>query len=263
MKKVLILGHAGMLGNAVKQQLLNEGVYTVSTTSERWPSESFMQFVTKADVDVIINCIGKIPQSNQSTVEYEEVNEKLPIFLDSIGVLVIHPSTDCEFSGSLELEKRYMKNAERDAVDVYGLSKARVSQWIEAHGRHTKIIRTSIIGHEKETHFGLLEWFLHQSGEVNGYTDHYWNGITTLQWIKVARQIIDCPTDWPVLNQVSCEACVSKYEVLQLCKEVYGKQDVHINPVETGQGINKCLASDILVPDLKTQLLELKNFYNR
>ena len=42
-------------------------------------------------------------------------------------------------------------------------------------------LRTSIIGPElKENGEGLFSWFINQKGEVNGFTESIWGGVTTL-----------------------------------------------------------------------------------
>ena len=43
-KKVLVLGHTGMLGHMVCKYLIWKG-HDIISTDERWPSEKFFQFV--------------------------------------------------------------------------------------------------------------------------------------------------------------------------------------------------------------------------
>jgi len=262
MKKILILGHRGMLGNAVYAYLGEKADVSLLTMSARWGDALFEEEIRKLEPDYIVNCIGAIPQKKPSIEMYTSINIELPTFLETLGKRVIHPSTDCEFSGNLVAGKEYTKSEVRDAEDDYGKSKALISQKIEGSFVNTKIIRTSIIGHEEATHFGLLDWFLHAENEVKGYTDHYWNGITTLMWAECAYRMM---TDWesyPILNQFSSGSPLSKYEVLTLAKDVYGKQ-ITIQSYTTGSPVNKCLSSDRILPNLKEQLQLLKAFYNR
>jgi dTDP-4-dehydrorhamnose reductase len=53
-------------------------------------------------------------------------------------------------------------------------------------------IRTSIIGPNPIRKTGLLEWFLSQpkDGEVYGFTDKQWNGVTTLQFAELCKILI-------------------------------------------------------------------------
>lgn len=260
MIRVLVLGHRGMLGDAVYRHLSQTGRHEVKTISGRWPDAGFRSQISNTYADVIINCIGKIPQRNSNNESYSEVNIDLPFFLDSLGVRTIHPSTDCEFSGALPVGSRYTKQSRRDAIDAYGKSKAEVSEKIETVFSNTKIVRTSIIGHERVSAVSLLEWFLASEGTVRGFTNHYWNGITTLQWAQLAEHLIDQWESAPVLGQFGTDACQSKFSVLETIRDVY-KKDIVIVPFEAPEMVNKCLESDRSLPNLKDQLILLNNFY--
>jgi dTDP-4-dehydrorhamnose reductase len=63
------------------------------------------------------------------------------------------------------------------------------------------MIRVSIIGHELSSNYSLLDWFLNSDGTVNGYDDHYWNGVTTLAWAKICSSIMNNWDTVPTLNQ--------------------------------------------------------------
>lgn len=262
MKKVLILGENGMLGDAVRRHLSERNNYALHHVSERWPGDLFRHSVMDVAADVIINCIGKIPQKRPTDREYQETNVELPVFLDTIGIPVLYPTTDCEFSGNLPVGDMYTKASIRDAEDPYGKSKAVISERIEQSFSNTKIIRTSIIGHEHGSRVSLLDWFLSAEGSVQGYTNHYWNGITTLQWSLLAAEMIDDWERYPVLNQHGTMECSSKYEVLSLIRDVYGVS-TKIEPHATQETVNKCLFPDTGLPSLREQLQELKTLYRR
>jgi dTDP-4-dehydrorhamnose reductase len=263
MQKVLILGHKGMLGDAVyKYFTARTDNFVVVTTEERWGTDAFKKEITESDTEYIINCIGLIPQKKPLPEEYEKVNIDLPIFLESLGKKIIHPSTDCEFTGTIPNTRKYTKKDTRDASDVYGKSKADISSLIETTFVNTKIIRTSIIGHEGVTHLSLLDWFLNSEGEVSGFTDRYWNGITTVEWAKQCEKMIQNWEKYPTLNQYGTEDIASKYTLLHIIKEVYQK-NILINEALSSKSENKCLETDEELPSIETQLQELKAFYNK
>lgn len=262
MKRVLILGENGMLGDAVRRLFTQQGDYQLVHVTERWPDGAFKNAVSNSAADAIINCIGKIPQRHPTDDEYRETNVELPVFLDTLGMQVIYPTTDCEFSGTLPEGSLYTKESIRDAEDAYGKSKAIISERIEQTFSNTKIIRTSIIGHERVSNVSLLDWFLSVEGPVKGYTNHYWNGITTLQWARLANDLIQNWDTYPVLNQHGTKETASKYEVLSTIRDVYEKETV-IEPFETKETVNKCLLPDRNLPSLVEQLEELKAFYRR
>jgi len=236
MNKILILGHTGMLGHMVLKYLGDKGKCV--TTSHRFPSQEFKDFVSQFDGDYIINCIGSIPQrTNQFDINYE-----LPKWLsENANCRVIHPGTDCEMDN-----------------DPYGTSKKKASDYIKLNSKNTKIIKTSIIGPELNSSKSLLNWFLNSTGEVKGYKNAMWSGITTLEWAKICLEIIYLWDDFEIENVVQ-GTCLSKYDLLCLIKDIY-KKDIVVIPYENPP-INKCLAGTILTNHIEHQLLELKKFY--
>ena len=70
-----------------------------------------------------------------------------------------------------------------DATDDYGASKCAGERAVlDAGGL---VIRCSIVGPEVLEPQSLLGWLLRQEGEIRGFTNHLWNGITTLEWARV------------------------------------------------------------------------------
>ena len=263
MKKILILGHKGMLGNAVYKYFnINKKNYTLLTTENRWDDEVFKNDNVLSEADYIINCVGIIPQKKPTPEAYQKVNVDLPIFLEKLGKKVIHPSTDCEFNGSISKNEKYSKQSKRNAEDIYGRSKRDISEMIESTFTNTKIIRTSIIGHENGTSLSLLDWFLNAEGAVDGYTNHYWNGITTLEWAKLCEDLINNWNNYGPLTQYGTKDSRTKHELLEDIKKVYGKE-ITIIPFEAPTSANKCLTSDKELKPIYEQMADLKAFYNK
>ena len=250
-----------MLGNAVLRYFdMKRDDYQVITTQSRWGDAEFVEEMNKVDADFIINCIGVIPQKKPQTEMYKLVNHDLPVFLETLGIPVIHPTTDCEFSGTIPKDQKYTKADIRNVTDDYGASKASISQLIEKDFVNTKMMRVSIIGHELNSHTSLLDWFLNSEGEVQGYVNHYWNGITTLEWAKQCEHLMNAWETSPRLNQYGTSEVRSKCDLLLDIRDVYGKQ-ITVKPFIAPTGANKCLESDISLPPITSQLRELKKFY--
>lgn len=236
MKHILILGHGGMLGHMVSKYLADKCV--CYTTQHRFPSNEFKQDILNFDGDYIINCIGAIPQRKNEF----QVNFDLPIWLsDNAKCKVIHPSTDCEVDDN-----------------EYGISKRKAAEYIKTYSNNTKIIKTSIIGPELNGHSSLLSWFLSSTGEVKGYKNAMWNGITTLEWAKLCYNMINWWDSFHTEN-IAQSSCVSKYELLVILKELYQK-DIIIIPFEN-KFIDKCLNGTIITNHIKEQLEDLKKYY--
>lgn len=233
--KALVLGHTGMLGHMVKKYLEGEDVQ-VDYLVARFKETSFVETVEMYKGDYIINCIGAIPQRTNKF----QINTDLPIWLSNKAhCRVIHPGTDCEMDD-----------------DPYGISKRLASEYIQLYSTNTKILKTSIVGPEQGTNYGLMEWFSSQQSEVNGYTKAIWNGNTTLEWAKQCYVLMNSWESYPILTILEGEP-ISKYNMLNLFKEYYDKT-IEINPVELGR--DKCLMGTIKTKSLKEQLSDLKKF---
>lgn len=258
--KILILGHNGMLGNAA-YKFFSKNYETTIIEESRWNTIEYKNKLLLSNAEVIINCVGAIPQKKYSKEYYGLLNVELPIFLETTGKKVIHPSTDCEFSGYITYPHEYDKTDVRDAYDDYGMSKAKISKIIEDTFINTKMIRTSIIGHEINGTFSLLDWFLGAGDTTNGFINHYWNGITTLYWCIIAEHILLNWESSEIITQVGVEK-MNKFELLNIIKKVY-ENNIKINEFNTELSVNKLLKTDKLLPSIEQQLIDLKIFYNK
>lgn len=238
--EVLILGHTGLLGNMVKLYFDRCNIVTKKVPDGyRWESFEFKDFIKNNKFDFIINCIGAI---HQKTKEFS-INYELPIWLDQNSQSkIIHPGTDCEMDN-----------------DEYGISKKTASDFIINYSLNTKIIKTSIIGTEIDSSYSLMSWFLSNPdySEVNGFSNHMWNGNTTLTWAKYCLDLINNWEDYKKETILYSE-CVSKYEMLCSINDTY-KRKIKIIPLES-KPINKCLNGGIKTPHISSQLKDFKNF---
>jgi len=263
---VLVLGHEGMLGHMVNKYLTREGVtvFTMPPRSEvpaaAWPSQLFKESMLTGlnGIDYIVNCIGAIPQHKKYDFEdFVNVNVTLPIWLArTTKCKIIHPTTDCEFLGENPKNSFYSKNSIKDARDNYGLSKAMASEILEWFP-NVKQIRTSIFGPELKRKVSIFEWFMSQTGDVKGYTNHFWNGISTLEWSRIALNIMK---KWDLYDNVIQVGTtpIPKVKLLQLIDKVF-ETNKTIVPVESIY-CNKCLKSDFEIRSLEEQLVDLKNY---
>ena len=237
--KILILGHTGMLGHMVHKYLTSK-LLNVETTQHRWPSQEFKEFIKDYDGDFIINCIGAIHQKTKNF----DINWELPIFLDFYSKCkIIHPGTDCEIDN-----------------DNYGTSKRIARDFIVNTSKNTKSIKTSIIGPELKGNASLMEWFLSNNDEstVNGYSEYYWNGNTTLTWSEFAYDVIN---NWDNVKKetILTSECISKKDILDSINIVFNRK-ININDKDDVI-FNKCLTGQIVTPHIKKQLKLLKEFY--
>lgn len=269
MKKILILGSSGMLGHMLFFYLQSLGKYILFdiSSNRKLRDKSIAMDVRQTDAlekaidsiqpDYIVNCVGiLIRGSNENTGNSILINSFLPHALSEItlkyGCKLIHISTDCVFSG---LKGWYSEYDFRDADDIYGRTKALG----ELNNMRDLTLRTSIIGPElKDNGEGLLHWVLKQQGEINGYADVYWTGLTTLQLSKIIEETIQ---DFiPGLYNLSNNTRISKYELIQIILKVFGRT-ISVKP-SYGRNIDKSLRCELFnhrttIPDYQTMLEEL------
>jgi dTDP-4-dehydrorhamnose reductase len=211
----------------------------------------------------VINCIGRIKQKTDDAADLLLVNAVLPAELRNSlheDVVLIHPSTDCVFNGKLGAP--YPAGHPADAEDDYGWSK-RLGE-VALEGRpNTLVPRVSIIGpDENPAGKGLLAWTRsNPSGSsVRGFTNHLWNGITTLEWCRQVHLFIGQHARFPFsLIQFGTAAYYSKYELLLLFNEIF-RLDLTVEPFETTGPVDRRLLPDIICKPLPEQLKELASF---
>ena len=268
--KIFIFGSNGMLGNYVKSYL--DKYYTIISLTRNdydlanFNINSLEKLLDNKNIekdDVIINCAGVIPQaSNQrglNTRLYFIVNSLFPVILsqicDKVGAKIIHITTDCVFSGK---DGNYHEDSIHDETNDYGMSKS-LGELCKA-----TIIRTSIIGEEINNKRCLLEWVKSNAGKsINGYKNHYWNGITCLQLSKIIGEIVEQDLYWEGVRHIFTPYSVNKYELVKNISTIYNL-DIHVYEFETENKIDKTIISNYTplfkIPELYVQIEEMKSF---
>ena len=265
----MVLGSKGMLGQeAVK--FFGEN-YEVIIFNDRYVPSSRSKYIDdliELKPSVIINCVGKIKQKTSRFEDLFVANTLLPLDLNRLPdhILIIHPSTDCVFSGSGS--EPYGVSSLLNADDDYGLSKI-YGELSALRRESTFIIRASIIGLTiGNRSSGLLDWFMRQpiGASINGFTNHYWNGITTLEWCCIAEYIIFNSrnreaTKLSNIFQVGAESAVSKYELLVIANEVF-KRNLKISPFATAESISRVLDPTMKIDSVRRQLEKYSKWAN-
>jgi dTDP-4-dehydrorhamnose reductase len=255
-----VLGHRGMLGALVHRYLRERG-HVVLTSEARYsgrPSEELVQEVVNSPAEAIVNCLGATPGSGASERDMMVANALLPVHLSRFlgGRLLIHASTDCVFDGR---RGWYRADEPPNATDAYGLSK-RVGEACVA-APNVVVMRTSIVGPPAGAGRGLLGWFLRQEGAVDGWTDHLWNGITTLAWAELAARTVEGNGLGAGLHQPTTAREVTKDELLRMFGEVFDHR-VDVRPFTTEQACDRTLLPTTAMPPLRQQLIELRAWMN-
>jgi dTDP-4-dehydrorhamnose reductase len=233
-KQVLVLGSTGMLGSMVAKYLKEQGMGVVC------PGRSEILNFSCSKYKYIINCIGIIKQKLKHNDEAIFINSMFPHMLsqEAPKSKIIQIATDCVYSGK---KGNYIETDEHDATDVYGKTKSLG----EVEAKNFYNIRCSIVGIEPKGNYSLLSWFLSQKkgATIQGYTNHYWNGVTTLQFAKMCYYIIK--NDYRLANRVHIVPLntVSKYELLKIFADKFNRQDIKIIKTKAPEKIDRTISN--------------------
>jgi dTDP-4-dehydrorhamnose reductase len=241
-KKIILFGSAGMLGHVLLKMLEEQATYEVIDVNRNIKmtdrtvhlditnQQAVEQFILRENPDYIINCIGVLIRgSNSNPTDSIYVNAYFPHQLEKIGARInarlIHISTDCVFSGD---KGRYKEDDYTDGKDTYAKTKALG----EVINDKDLTIRTSIIGpeiKEKKNNEGLFNWFMQQSGDINGYSSAIWSGITTIELAKGIIHFLE--TDVTGLIHLTNGTGISKHDLIRLFQQSF-QRPVKIHAVD-------------------------------
>jgi dTDP-4-dehydrorhamnose reductase len=241
--RVLVLGVTGMIGSSVYRVLSQKEDWQVFGSMRNSDAGNFFNELirkrlvfgvdlTKTDVlervlneiqpNIVINCAGitKHKLLEDDPLVSIHINALMPhrlaTFCKLIGARLIHISTDCVFSGE---KGGYTEDDFTDARDVYGKSK----QLGEVNYPNTITLRTSTIGHELQSSYGLLNWFLSQDAQCKGYTRAFFSGLPTLVLAEIIRDEVIPHSELSGLYHIGAKS-INKFDLLKLISEVYAKK---------------------------------------
>jgi dTDP-4-dehydrorhamnose reductase len=241
--KILILGVNGMIGSAIYKNLhANPSLDVFGGMRDLGAKKFFPKplqkniveyqdlanensasiILAKVSPDVVINCVGltkhKIGAENPKIAM--PINAVMPHYFSSIcddrNIRFIHISSDCVFSG---IKGMYVEDDLTDAIDLYGQSKALG----EITRGNAITLRTSTIGHELYTKYGLLEWFLSQDKECQGFSRAIFSGLPSVVFADVIMNFVLPNPNLRGLYHVSADP-INKYDLLILISKIYGKK---------------------------------------
>lgn len=241
--KVFIFGANGMIGSAIYKRLHAESFLEVYggmrdlgakkffptslqenlvSYGELKKEESIPFILAEVNPEVVINCTGltKHKKGADNPEVAIPINAYMPHQIasacDDRNIRFIHISSDCVFSGA---KGGYVEGDAPDALDIYGISKAMG----EVLDGNAITLRTSTIGHELCSKYGLLEWFLSQDRECFGFSKAVFSGLPSIVFAEVIKDFILPNTHLKGLYHVSADP-IAKYDLLKLIANTYGKK---------------------------------------
>lgn len=267
--KILVFGCNGMAGHTISLYFKEKGYEVMgfdrqkskiinSISGDAMDAALVKKIVSQGNYDAIINCIGilnKAAEDNKSIAVY--LNSYFPHFLAEITknmkTKIIHMSTDCVFSGK---RGEYTENDFQDGTTFYDRSKALG----ELNDSKNLTLRNSIVGPDINPNgIGLLNWFMQQKQEINGYSKSMWTGQTTLQLAKTMEYALLHSSNG-LVNAVPSHS-ISKYELCKLFNKHLRNNELKINKID-GINADKSLLRtnfdfDYIIPDYEKQIKEL------
>ncbi len=273
--RFLVCGCNGMAGHTISLYLKEQGHYVFgfdktksklidSVAGDACDKEFVKKLVLSGNYDTVINCIGILNQAaedNKTLAVY--LNSYFPHFLAEItkntSIQVIHMSTDCVFSGK---KGGYTEDDLPDGVTFYDRSKALG----ELNDGKNITLRNSIVGPDiNPSGIGLLNWFMKQSGPINGYLNAIWTGQTTLQLAKTMEQAALMRAHG-LYNAVP-DCSISKYDLCELFNKYLRDGKIEIIPFDN-QKIDKSLKRtrfdfDYLIPNYETMIKEMSDWIKK
>lgn len=240
-KIVLILGAAGLLGNAMFRLISQSNNFKVYGTIRKKNLKKFfcnsiknnllltgnlednaelVKLLDATSPDIVINCLG-IPHSSQvDFMRLIEIFSVLPRRLlclcRSRGIRLIQIGSDGIFSGK---RGGYNEDDLPDPVDFYGKAKLLG----EVEGSLALTLRTSIVGPELATCNSLLSWFLNQNDSCRCYSRAIFTGFPTVVLAEIVRDFVLPNENLHGIYHVASDP-ISKFDFLNLVRHQYRKK---------------------------------------
>ena len=267
MKNITIYGSSSMAGHMIRDYFSSMPNYNIKSINESdiFYNDDIIQnfnFLDKINPDYIINCIRCLVEDSElNPLKAINYNSYFPHFLEKVykntNTQLIHLSTDCVFSGE---KGNYDETSLHDGHSYY----ARTKSIGEITNNKDLTIRTSYIGptidNRKEE---LFDWFFRQDGEINGFGNVFWSGITTLELAKGIKNLIE--KGFTGLYHMVPSEAISKYNLLKLIRKIWKKEDIVIKKYNSKK-IDRSLIDNqklIQISDYQSIFIELYEYMEK
>ena len=262
MATILVIGSTGMLGSAVTQYLTSTQNTLIESNTSGRPlilTNTCIKFdiaTNSADdlfssvsmpIDYIINCSGvvkhKIDEKDLASLDNaKRINtdfpEELALCAIKNAIKIIQIATDCVYSGN---KGPYDEDSLHDALDVYGVTKSEG----EYLSNNMMILRCSVIGQEVNSHVEFMDWILGQTpgAKLNGFSNHLWNGLSTLHFAKIVLGIISANSFRSGKHHVLPSDSASKFKMIDMICKSFAREDIQIEKVLAETAIDRRLTT--------------------
>jgi dTDP-4-dehydrorhamnose reductase len=106
-------------------------------------------------------------------------------------------------------------------------------------------IRVSIIGPESGRSTSLFEWVRNQpkNSEINGYSDHYWNGVTSKGFARICRGLVENEGFIAGTHHLLPSDAMTKFDLVTEIAKKSGRKDIKSVKGPSGNKVDRTLAT--------------------
>ena len=285
MKKILITGSTGQLGNSLGKVFKSR--YDLVSTSRTKPNKNTNYFlditnsllvkdmVSAISPDIIINLAAltnvDLCESNPDlahAINFQGVKNLVNVFKGPI----IHLSTDYVFDGKLG---RYKENDITNPINVYGVTKYKAEKILLEKSKVSLVIRTNVLyDYQSKAKSSFLNWVVDslKRGEKIKVVDDQFNNPT---WTDSISVVVDraIKADLNGLIHWGDFDWISRYDFANKIADKFNLQSNLIEPIKTEElnqvaprplngGLDTTLAQDLLrleppqIDDCLDQIIE-------
>lgn len=253
--RILLLGGTGMVGSQVARILGESSFLDVASIGRNAldlsdPFQSrreFQKLVKVFKPDYVINCaadLGRI-RTISSLCHQLQVNGLFPRFAAKLAersdFFLIHLSSDAVFFGK---KGNYLETSFRIPRSFYSISKILG----EKKSDSSLVIRCSVVGESpsNSSRISIFSWFkqLLSDAKIEGYVNQRWNGVTSTALAKLILGITEAGYCVGGVHHFIPADSLSKYELLELFREITYRSDVEIVASRGAHSINRILLTN-------------------
>jgi dTDP-4-dehydrorhamnose reductase len=220
---IAVLGAGGLLGSTICKLYAKDVVGFSHKELDIRHKNAVKKTLSDLQPDVVINCAGltshnkSINSKGAAVQTNSDAPWKLSEICSSLGIRLIHISTDCVFDGH---GGPYSETSPTNGKSVYSWTKMRGEFLQSPH----LVIRTSFVGLPDPNGRGLLAW-LHRQHRLDeaalGYINVMWNGLTVDALADILVELAYMPRVWGI-RHIFGPQVMSKKTLLEVVSSIYG-----------------------------------------
>lgn len=278
--KVVVLGSSGQLGNSLTKYLLEKKVtcFLITYQTNKFTNSKYLfnhkclknnnlntikKEIQKFNPTHFVNCLSteKENMKNNKILNYIYINltDKFIKISKKNKSKFINIGSDIVFDGQ---QGFYKETDPPNPFTLYGKYK------LKAEKKFKKILtlRMSIISFNPIKKNGFINWVLSSKNSINGFSNYYFSGITSLEASRLIFKILLSKKNIKGVYNLSGKR-ISKFSLIKKICKIY-KIKKKIIPLEepnidlslNGEKLKKMY--NFRINNIESQLISIKKFYD-